>query len=616
MTVTQPSDRSLPPESWDTPGTRVARNPTPVPTRLFAVPVRVSSTHKPSPTAESEPAPPGSGVPGPAPPVSASTIAAFNRLRDEVRQLALPLETPGAVEMRREREHVLRLLDDYLARRIEHRDGPMIVVIGGPTGAGKSTLLNSLLGARVSASGVLRPTTAEPVLVYNPVDGPAFFSRRLLPNLMPTTAGGRDHLNPDDDDESGATAMRLVPSEDLAPGLAIVDSPDLDSYRTANHDLAADLLDVADIWLHVTTGTDYANAVPWEFLRTAAGRRLGVATVLNRMRPDEIEIVGSDLTRLLGEHQLGDSPMFVVPEVSLNESKIPVRLIEPLWRWLTEASGSAERRDHLDRAVDGAIDEVLSAVDRLADAAADQVVADRRLRVDLEVSFRDARGALREGVVERQIDLTAAVDAWSSAELARPRRGDRLWRRFGSARPVDGSTHRGPVDALVATLSGFTRSEVQRAIARVGERWTIHPAARSIGLERILELPTSFDEHVDAAVRGWLDDVGAATYLPETSGQSGPVLPPGASFRMAAVALMPSPTGALADGLTPSKDLLNRLRENLVERLAEVAHVEEARLGSLIDAVSQSRSGALREAGAALREVRALDRAITGLIDS
>jgi energy-coupling factor transporter ATP-binding protein EcfA2 len=582
---------------------------------LFSVPIVAQASAAPSgDDTKAQPASP------------AASMTALGRLRDEVERLALPMETPGAAHLRAERERVLRLLDDYVGQRLRRRDGPMLVVIGGPTGAGKSTLMNSLAGARVSAAGVLRPTTAEPVLVYNPADGPAFFRRRLLPNLMATTASGRDPLNPGEGGQEGATAMRLVPSEDLAPGLAMVDSPDFDSYRVANRDLAADLLDVADLWLYVTTGTDYANAVPWDFLRVAAGRRLSVATVLNRMRPAEIELVGADLTRLLGEHGLGDAPMFVIPEVALQQELIPVHLVEPLWRWLDQQATSPEaRRGYVDRAVDGTIDEVVSAVERLSDAASDQVVADRRLRVDLRASFRRARNDLREAVFEGSIDLSHIEGAGRHAEPLRTRRAERIWRRLGGLPRGDG--HHGATDALAATLAGFARREVQTATARVAERWSIHPAATSIGLERILDQPAGFDEQIDVAVRGWLDDVAAATFglMSAVEQQAGQPTPPGASFRTASLALMPPRgdgdryTGLYTDpasgvqrpvqsGAQPPAELLDRLRANLVERLSGTLTAEETRLEALLEAVSQNGGTALREAGAALRQARNTER--------
>src|SRR3712207_7304862 len=50
----------------------------------------------------------------------------------------------------------------FRSPRLRQMDAPLLMVVGGSTGAGRSTLVNSLVGAPVSASGVLRPTTRAP----------------------------------------------------------------------------------------------------------------------------------------------------------------------------------------------------------------------------------------------------------------------------------------------------------------------------------------------------------------------------------------------------------------------------------------------------------------------
>ena len=97
----------------------------------------------------------------------ASTLIA---LRDELAAAELRLETAAAPEGRRVRDELAGQIDDYLLPRLRQMDAPLLMVVGGSTGAGKSTLVNSLVGAPVSAAGVLRPTTRAPVLVCNPAD--------------------------------------------------------------------------------------------------------------------------------------------------------------------------------------------------------------------------------------------------------------------------------------------------------------------------------------------------------------------------------------------------------------------------------------------------------------
>ena len=134
---------------------------------------------------------------------------------------------------------------------------------------------------RVSAAGVLRPTTRSAVLAYNPAESDWFEEPRVLPGLRRATGASSDD----------PTALQLAPSEDIPAGLAVLDAPDIDSVVTANRELATQLLAAADMWVFVTTAARYADAVPWEFLRSAVTRGTAVAVVLDRVPPEAIDEV-------------------------------------------------------------------------------------------------------------------------------------------------------------------------------------------------------------------------------------------------------------------------------------------------------------------------------------
>jgi len=172
-------------------------------------------------------------------------VTAVERLRMQVATLSLTLDVPEVVAARREREGLLSQLDDYLLPRLRRRDAPLLAVIGGSTGAGKSTLTNSLVRRMVSRSGVLRPTTRSPVLVHHPFDSGAFLSQRILPRLTRVTSEAPEPLQPIDPNAPRITGLRLVPHDGLAPGMAIIDAPDIDSLVETNRDLAVQLLQAA-----------------------------------------------------------------------------------------------------------------------------------------------------------------------------------------------------------------------------------------------------------------------------------------------------------------------------------------------------------------------------------
>ena len=204
-------------------------------------------------------------------------LSAVQQLRSEVQKATFPMDLQGVTSARASQSALLKELDDYVIPRLASLDAPLLAVAGGPTGAGKSTLVNSLVGSVVTRSGVLRPTTRSPVLVHHRQDERWFTGSRVLPGLARMT--GSDSAR----DDQGV--VRLISSESLPAGLALLDAPDIDSVVQSNRDLARQLLSAADLWLFVTTAARYADAVPWDLLRGASERGTSVAIVLNRVPP-------------------------------------------------------------------------------------------------------------------------------------------------------------------------------------------------------------------------------------------------------------------------------------------------------------------------------------------
>src|SRR5687767_7153423 len=163
--------------------------------------------------------------------MTADPIAPLERLRDDLAAVRLELDVPGADEARRVRDDLVAQVDDYLLPRVRQMDAPALIVVGGSTGAGKSTLVNSLVDAVVSPAGVLRPTTRAPVLACHPDDLRWFEDDRVLPGLPRVTGGS-----------GGPGTLQLVPTPALPVGLALLDSPDIDSVLAENRALANQLL--------------------------------------------------------------------------------------------------------------------------------------------------------------------------------------------------------------------------------------------------------------------------------------------------------------------------------------------------------------------------------------
>jgi energy-coupling factor transporter ATP-binding protein EcfA2 len=330
-------------------------------------------------------------------------VAALVRLREVLHATRLPLDVPGAEENRAVCAEMVDQLEDYVLPRLIQIEAPLLAVVGGSTGAGKSTLVNSLVGSVVTQPGVLRPTTRSPVLVHNPADVDWFDKQRILPGLARTTGATGD-----------PGALQLVAAESVPAGLAILDAPDVDSVEEHNRVLAAELLAAADLWLFVTSAARYADQVPWEYLKAAAERSTAVAIVLDRTAPDAIGEVSGHLARMLTARGLRDSPLFTVPETTVDDDGLlPADAVRDVRDWLQLlASDATARAAVVKQTLDGAVRSLSRRSYDVADAHADQVEMSSRLRADVDRAYNAALRNVEEACADGSLLRGEVLARW------------------------------------------------------------------------------------------------------------------------------------------------------------------------------------------------------------
>ena len=148
---------------------------------------------------------------------------------------------------------------------------------------------------------------------------------------------------------AGPGGLELAPTAKLPQGVALLDSPDIDSVVDANRALARQLLAAADAWLFVTTAARYADAVPWELLQAARDRGTALSLVLDRVPAEAAGEVADHLRAMMREQGLQDAQLLVVPETPLEDGRLPAAALAPVRDWLDGLAADANGRAELVR---------------------------------------------------------------------------------------------------------------------------------------------------------------------------------------------------------------------------------------------------------------------------
>jgi len=165
-----------------------------------------------------------------------------------------------------------------------------VVAFAGSTGAGKSTLFNSIVGEEVAKSGVLRPTTSEPLAA--------------IWQESPETMALLDWL--------GVPRWHVAAegAENLAD-LVLIDLPDHDSTSSAHREYVDHFVERVDLMVWVLDPQKYADALVHEqYLRRFSNHDDVTVVVLNqidRLNVGDAQQCLAHLKRMVAEDGLTDA---------------------------------------------------------------------------------------------------------------------------------------------------------------------------------------------------------------------------------------------------------------------------------------------------------------------
>jgi energy-coupling factor transporter ATP-binding protein EcfA2 len=433
---------------------------------------------------EEDAAPGDSGGPGPLvePHVridARGLESALLNLRNRIAAIPLLYQAPGLAEAKAERTKLLSQVDDYLLPRLRRSAAPILVALVGSTGAGKSTLVNSIVGMQVSATGVRRPTTNSPVLACHPDDVDWFAENNFLPSMPRVrqeglARPGRDGL------------LVLAATEGMPKGLALLDTPDIDSVVKAHHEFAYQFLDASDLWLFVTSANRYADAPVWQVLQHARDRGASLGIVLSRVPSGSRSELVAHFSAMLDANGISDADRFVIPETRVADGMLPPDAFSPIRAWLTDTARKDDRRVAvLTQTMSGVLDTFRPRVPALAAHAEAQLAVRSRLRREAAVPYREALAAVQKGtrdgsllrgeVLARWQDFVVTGDLTRTLRSRRPaRQGKRARNRQAPVRAIAVKT------ALRSALESQIVAAADRAAEDADVRWRTDPAGSAL----------------------------------------------------------------------------------------------------------------------------------------
>lgn len=363
----------------------------------------------------------------------------------------------------------LRPLERLVAR--PDSGDALIAAIVGASGVGKSEIVNALAGARVTATGPLRPTTTE-VTVWGDVDSAYIPGKRIF-------------------------------DPEPLPDVALVDTPAAEHYP----DVVVNLLDLIDVTIFVTSPERYADAITATLLASIRERAIPMLTVLSvgPRDPLDFEGIAEDADSKLG------TPVDVIVGSDADPLKI---LLDDMVR---------NRDDLVDRRDRAAAARCAILTADVAGVLGEHVVASRVIVEKADEAFARARFDRRQlaATADEEWDVAALEIASMTADAT-----ERAIHELAVDVAEDDVFSRAVADAAVSLpaidqgpIDDWHRSTTDLAVASIKRR-RLHPLRTKAVRAEMWKLSVDFDRRPPKRVRKALRE-----RLPEIRFDRGMALP-------------------------------------------------------------------------------------------
>jgi len=224
--------------------------------------------------------------------------------------------------------------------------------------------------------------------------------------------------------------------------------------------------------------------------------------------------VPAHLGQMMSERGLGGSPLFAVPETTVDDQGLlPASAISPIRGWLARlARDQASRAEVVHRTLDGAIGALAARAPRLARAVDEQAEVVNQLRAEVDHSYAEAVRTISVQTADGSLLRGEVLARWhefvGTGEFFRALEHKVSWLRDRVVAAIKGEPP-GARNLKVAVESGLealVRQEADAAAERAEASWQANAAGRDLIGRTSADLTRSspsFEQSAARAIRDW-----------------------------------------------------------------------------------------------------------------